>query len=119
MAQSRGALIWRADRLCERGQQLQEEFNILKHEFEMILEQRNYYSNQIEYFGSVVRRLDENSTRYHRRGAQLVEAYELEQRASDELMRIYWAIGAKQQEMEITLTRERELRSQADQTDSY
>ena len=54
MAQSRGALIWQADRRCERGQQLQEELNILKHEFEMILEQRNYYSNQTEYFGSVV-----------------------------------------------------------------
>ena len=79
----------------------------------------NYYSNQTEYFGSVVRRLDKNSTRYHRRGAQLVEAYEQEQRATDELMRIYWAIGAKQQEMEITLARERELRSQADQIDSY
>ena len=119
MAQSRGALIWRADRLCERGQQLQEELNILKHEFEMILEQRNYYSNQIEYFGSVVRRWDENSTRYHRRGAQLVEAYELEQRASDELMCIYWAIGAKQQEMENTLAREKEIHNQVDQTDSY
>ena len=118
MAQSRGALIRQADR-CEKGQQLQEDLNILKHEFEMILEQRNYYSNQTEYFGSVVRRLDENSTRYHRRGAQLVEAYELEQRATDELMRIYWAIGAKQQEMENTLTREREIRNQVDQTDSY
>ena len=85
----------------------------------MILEQHNYYSNQTEYFGSVVRGLDENSISYHRRGAQLVEAYEQEQRATDKLMRIYWAIGAKQQEMEITLTRERELRSQADQTDSY
>ena len=119
MAQSKGALIWRADRLCERGQQLQEELNILKHEFEMILEQRNYYSNQIEYFGSVVRRLDENSTRYHWRGAQLIEAYKLEQRASDELMRIYWAIGAKQQEMENTLAREKEIRNQVDQMDCY
>ena len=119
MAQSRGTLILQADRLGEKGQQLQEELNILKHEFEMILEQRNYYSNQTEYFGSVVRRLDENSTRYHRRGAQLVEAYEQEQRATDELMRIYWAIGAKQQEMEITLTREREFWNQVDQTDDY
>ena len=119
MAQSKGALIWRADRLCERGQQLQDELNILKHEFEMILEQRNYYSNQIEYFGSVVRRLDENTTRYHRRGAQLVEAYKLEQRASDELMRIYWAIGAKQQEMDNTLAREKGIRNQVEQMDSY
>ena len=119
MAQSRGALIRQADRLCEKGQQLQEELNILKHESEMMLEQRYYYSNQTEYFGSVVRGLDENYTRYHRRGAQLVEAYEQEQRATDELMRIYWAIGAKQQEKEITLTREREIRSQVDQTDSY
>ena len=119
MAQSRGALIRLANGLGEKGQQLQDELNILKHEFEMLLEQRNYYSNQTEYFGLVVRRLDENSTRYHRRGAQLVEAYELEQRATEELMRIYWAIGAKQQEMEITLARERELRSQADQIDSY
>ena len=63
--------------------------------------------------------MDESSTRYHRRGAQLVEAYELEQRTTEELMRIYWAIGAKQQEMEITLARERELCSQADQIDSY
>ena len=85
----------------------------------MILEQSNYYSNQTEYFGSVVRRLNENSTRYHRRGAQLVEAYEQEQRATDELMRIYWAIGAKQQEMENTLAREKEIRNQVDQTDSY
>ena len=119
MAQSRGVMIRQADRLREKGQQLQEELNILKHDFEMISEQRNYYSNQTEYFGSVVRGLDENSTRYLRRGAQLVEAYEQEQRATDELMRIYWAIGAKQQEMEITLARERELRSQADQIDSY
>ena len=65
----------------------------MKHEFEMILEQRNYYSNQTEYFGSVVRRLDENSTRYHRRGTQLVEAYEQEQRATDELLRIYGLSG--------------------------
>ena len=119
MAQSRGALSRQADRLCERGQQLQEGLNILKHEFEMILEQRNYYSNQTEYFGSVVRRLDENSTRYHRRGAQLVEAYEQKQRATDELMNIYWAIGAKQQEMENALAREKEIGNQADQTDSY
>ena len=93
MAQSRGALSRQADRLCERGQQLQEGLNILKHEFEMILEQRNYYSNQTEYFGSVVRRLDENSTRYHRRGAQLVEAYEQKQRATDELMRNAHLLG--------------------------
>ena len=119
MSQSRGALIRRADRLCESGQQLQSELNILKHEFEMILEQGNFYFNQIEFYGSVVRRLDENSPRYHQRGAQLVEAYELEQRASDELMRIYWAIGAKQQEMENTLAREKEIRNQVDQMDSY
>ena len=114
MAQSRGALIRQADRLGEKGKQLQEELNILKHEFEMILEQCNYWSNQTEYYGSVVRRLDESSTRYHRRGAQLVEAYEQEQRATDQLMRIYWAIGARQQEMEIILTRERNIRNQAD-----
>ena len=119
MAQSRGALLRQADRLGERGQQLQEELIILKHEFELILEQRNYYSNQAEYFGSAVRRLDENSTRYHRRGAQLVKAFELEQRASDELMRIYWAIGAKQQEMNNILAQEKEIRNQVDQTDSY
>ena len=63
MAQSRGALIRQSDWLGEKGQQLQEELNIVKHEFKMILEQRNYYSNQTEYFGSVVRRLDKNSTR--------------------------------------------------------
>ena len=119
MAQSRGALLRQADRLGERGQQLQEELIILKHEFELILEQRNYYSNQAEYFGSAVRRLDENSTRYHRRGAQLVEAFELEQCASDKLMRIYWAIGAKQQEMDNILAQEKEIRNQVDQTDSY
>ena len=119
MSQSRGALIRQADHLCESGQQLQSELNILKHEFEMILEQRNFYSNQIEFYGSVVSRLDENSLRYHRRDAQLVEAYELEQRASDELMCIYWAIGAKQQEMENTLAREKEIRNQVDQMDHY
>ena len=42
MAQSRGALIRLANGLSEKGQQLQDELNILKHEFEMILEQRNY-----------------------------------------------------------------------------
>ena len=84
----------------------------------MLLETRDYYANQTEYFGSVVRRLDEGSTRYNRRGAQLVEAYEQEQRATEELMRVYWAIGAKQQELERNLARERDLRSQADQMDS-
>ena len=118
MAQSRGAVIRQANRLGERGQQLQEELNILKHDYNMHLETRDYYVNQIEYFGSVVRRLDEGSTRYHRRGAQLVEAYEQEQRATEELMRVYWAIGAKQQELERNLARERDLRSQADQMDS-
>ena len=118
MAQSRGAVIRQANRLGERGQQLQEELNILKHDFNIHLETRDYYVNQIEYFGSVVRRLDEGSTRYHRRGAQLVEAYEQEQRATEELMRVYWAIGAKQQELERNLARERDLRSQADQMDS-
>ena len=118
MAQSRGAVIRQANRLGEKGQQLQEELNILKHDYNMLLETRDYYVNQIEYFGSVVRRLDEGSTRYHRRGAQLVEAYEQEQRATEELMRVYWAIGAKQQELESTLARERDLRSQADQMDS-
>ena len=118
MAQSRGAVIRQANRLGEKGQQLQEELNILKHDYNMHLETRDYYVNQIEYFGSVVRRLDEGSTRYHRRGAQLVEAYEQEQRATEELMRVYWAIGAKQQELESTLARERDLRSQADQMDS-
>ena len=112
-------MIRLANGLRDKGQQQQDELNIPKHEFEMLLEQRNYYANQAEYFGSVVRRLDEYSTRYHRRGAQLVEAYELEQRATEELMRIYRAIGAKQQEMEITLAREREFRSQADQIYSY
>ena len=118
MAQSRGAVIRQANRLGEKGQQLQEELNILKHDYNMLLETRDYYVNQIEYFGSVVRRLDEGSTRYHRRGAQLVEAYEQEQRATEELMRVYWAIGAKQQELESNLARERDLRSQADQMDS-
>ena len=118
MAQSRGAVIRQANRLGEKGQQLQEELNILKHDYNMHLETRDYYANQIEYFGSVVRRLDEGSTRYHRRGAQLVEAYEQEQRATEELMRVYWAIGAKQQELERNLARERDLRSQADQMDS-
>ena len=118
MAQSRGAVIRQANRLGEKGQQLQEELNILKHDYNMHLETRDYYVNQIEYFGSVVRRLDEGSTRYHRRGAQLVEAYEQEQRATEELMRVYWAIGAKQQELERNLARERDLRSQADQMDS-
>ena len=118
MAQSRGAVIRQANRLGEKGQQLQEELNILKHDYNMHLETRDYYVNQIEYFGSVVRRLDEGSTRYHRRGAQLVEAYEQEQRATEELMRVYWAIGAKQQELESNLARERDLRSQADQMDS-
>ena len=118
MAQSRGALIRQANGLGEKCQQLQYELNVLKHDFNMHLETRNYYSNQTEYFGSVVRRLDEGSTRYHRRGAQLVEAYEQEQRATEELMRVYWAIGAKQQELERNLARERDLRSQADQMDS-
>ena len=118
MAQSRGAVIRQANRLGEKGQQLQEELNILKHDYNMHLETRDYYVNQIEYFGSVVRRLDEGSTRYHRRGAQLVEAYEQEQRATEELMRVYWAIGSKQQELESNLARERDLRSQADQMDS-
>ena len=118
MAQSRGAVIRQANRLGEKGQQLQEELNILKHDYNMHLETRDYYVNQTEYFGSVVRRLDEGSTRYHRRGAQLVEAYEQEQRATEELMRVYWAIGAKQQELERNLARERDLRSQADQMDS-
>ena len=118
MAQSRGAVIRQANRLGEKGQQLQEELNILKHDYNMHLETRDYYANQTEYFGSVVRRLDEGSTRYHRRGAQLVEAYEQEQRATEELMRVYWAIGAKQQELERNLARERDLRSQADQMDS-
>ena len=118
MAQSRGAVIRQANRLGEKGQQLQEELNILKHDYNMHLETRDYYVNQMEYFGSVVRRLDEGSTRYHRRGAQLVEAYEQEQRATEELMRVYWAIGAKQQELERNLARERDLRSQADQMDS-
>ena len=45
MAQSRGALIRQANGLGEKGQQLQDELNILKHEFEMLLEQRDYYSN--------------------------------------------------------------------------
>ena len=119
MSQFRGALIRRADQLYESGQQLQSELNILKHDFEMILERRNFYSNQIEFYGSVVRRLDENSSRYHRRGSQLVEAYKLEQCASDELMCIYWAIGAKQQMMENTMAREKEIRNQVDQIDSY
>ena len=118
MAQARGAVIRQANRLGEKGQQLQEEINILKHDYNMHLETRDYYVNQIEYFGSVVRRLDEGSTRYHRRGAQLVEAYEQEQRATEELMRVYWAIGAKQLELERNLARERDLRSQADQMDS-
>ena len=118
MAQSRGAVIRLANRLGEKGQQLQEELNILKHDYNMHLETRDYYVNQIEYFGSVVRRLDEGSTRYHRRGSQLVEAYEQEQRATEELMRVYWAIGAKQQELESILARERDLLSQADQMDS-
>ena len=118
MAQSRRAVIRQANRLGEKGQQLQEELNILKHDYNMHLETRDYYANQTEYFGSVVRRLDEGSTRYHRRGAQLVEAYEQEQRATEELMRVYWAIGAKQQELERNLARERDLRSQADQMDS-
>ena len=34
MAQSRGALIWLANGLGEKGQQLQDELNNLKHEFE-------------------------------------------------------------------------------------
>ena len=119
MAQSRGALLRRADRLVEIGQQLQEEVNILKFDFGMMQEQRNYYSDQIEYYGMVLRGLDENSPRYHRRGAQLVEAYDREQRASDELMRIYWSIGAKQQEIDETLVREKEIRNQVDQIDSY
>ena len=118
MAQSRGAVIRQANRLGEKGQQLQEELNILKHDYNMLLETRDYYANQTEYFGSVVRRLDEGSTRYNRRGAQLVEAYEQEQRATEELMRVYWAIGSKQQELERNLARERDLRSQADQMDS-
>ena len=118
MAQHRGALIRQANALSEKGQHLQDELNILKHDFNMHLETRNYYSDQTEYFGSVVRRLDEGSTRYHRRGARLVEAYEQEQRATEELMRVYWAIGAKQQELERNLARERDLRSQADQMDS-
>ena len=118
MAQSRGALIRQANGLGEKGQQLQDELNILKHDFNMLLETRDYYLNQTEYFGSVVRRSNEGSTRYHRRGAQLVEAYEQEQRATEELMRVYWAIGAKQQELERNLARERDLRSQADQMDS-
>ena len=119
MAQSRRALILQADRLCELGQQLQEDVNILKFDFGMIQEQRNFYSNQIEYYGIVLRRLDENSPMYQRRGAQLVEAYDLEQRTSDELMRIYWSIGAKQQEIDEALAREKEIRDQVDQMDSY
>ena len=47
-----------------------------------------------------------------------MEAYEQEQRATEELMRVYWAIGAKQQELERNLARERDLRSQAVQMDS-
>ena len=78
MAQSRGALNRQADRLGEKGQQLQEELNILKHEFEMILEQHNYYSNQTEYFGSVVRRcttcggIQAGTARYRRTDAHLL-----------------------------------------------
>ena len=37
MAQSRGALIRQANGLGEKGQQLQDELIILKHEFEMLL----------------------------------------------------------------------------------
>ena len=64
MAQSREALVNQADRLRITGQQLQEEVNVLKFDFNIILVQRNFYSDQIEYYGAVLRRLDENSARY-------------------------------------------------------
>ena len=119
MALSRETLVSEADRLREIGQQLQEEVNILKFDFNRILEQRNFYSNQIEYYGTVLRRLDENSARYEQRGAQLKEAWDSEQRASDELLRIYESIGDKQQKIDETLAKEKEIRSQVDQIDRY
>ena len=102
MAQSREALVNQADRLRITGQQLQEEVNVLKFDFNIILVQRNFYSDQIEYYGAVLRRLDENSARYQWRGAQLEEACDREQCASDELLRIYESIGDKQQEIDET-----------------
>ena len=98
---------------------MQEEVKVLKFDFNMNLEQRNFYSNQIEYYSAVLRRLAENSARYQRRGAQLEEAFDREQCASDELLRIYESIGDKQQEIDKDLAKEKEICSQVDQIDSY
>ena len=119
MAQFIEALVIQADRLREIGQQMQEEVKVLKFDFNMNLEQRNFYSNQIEYYSAVLRRLAENSARYQRRGAQLEEAFDREQCASDELLRIYESIGDKQQEIDKDLAKEKEICSQVDQIDSY
>ena len=108
-----------AEQLRYSAQQLQEEVNGLKYDFNILMEQRAFYSNQIEYYGCVLRRLDENSARYQWRGAQLEEACDRDQRASDELLRIYETIGAKQQEIDETLAKEKEIRSQVDQMNSY
>ena len=102
MAQFIEALVIQADRLREIGQQMQEEVKVLKFNFNMNLEQRNFYSIQIEYYSTVLRRLAENSARYQWRGAQLEEACDREQCASDELLRIYKSIGDKQQEIDET-----------------
>ena len=119
MAQFIEALVIQADRLREIGQQMQEEVKVLKFDFNMNLEQRNFYSNQIEYYSAVLRRLAENSARFQRRGAQLEEAFDREQCASDELLRIYESIGDKQQEIDKDLAKEKEICSQVDQIDSY
>ena len=119
MAQFREALVIQADRLREIGQQMQEEVKVLKFNVNMNLEQRNFYSIQIEYYSTVLRRLAENSARYQRRGAQLEEAFDREQCASDELLRIYESIGDKQQEIDKDLAKEKEICSQVDQIDSY
>ena len=119
MAQFREALVIQADRLREIGQQMQEEVKVLKFDFNMNLEQHNFYSNQIKYYSAVLRRLAENSARYQRRGAQLEEAFDREQCASDELLRIYESIGDKQQEIDKDLAKEKEICSQVDQIDSY
>ena len=119
MAQFIEALVIQADRLREIGQQMQEEVKVLKFDFNMNLEQHNFYSNQIEYYSAVLRRLAENSARFQRRGAQLEEAFDREQCASDELLRIYESIGDKQQEIDKDLAKEKEICSQVDQIDSY
>ena len=115
MAENMQSLMQQADRLGLAAQMLNEKVTELRANFNIMFEQRRAVYLQMEHYGAVLNRLNEDSALYQTRYIQMCHVIEKEKQLSDDLLSTYEDIEEKEQEIREIQAEEAELRGRISQ----